>query len=88
MITNLINERGNAVRNQFVIYENGKITFQSYSTTICTIENGKVSVNHTMWCYSRTTAKYLYQFLRANGINVHGNKDVQRLIDNGTFKTF
>lgn len=88
MITNLINERGNAVRNQFVIYENGKITFQSYSTKICTIENGKVSVNRTMWCYSRTTAKYLYQFLRANGINVHGKKDVQKLIDEGTFKTF
>lgn len=88
MVTNFINERGNAVRNQFVIYDNNKITFQSYSTTICTIENGKVSVNRSMWQYSRTTAKYLYQFLRANGWKVYRNKDVQKLIDNGTFKTF
>lgn len=88
LLTNLINERGNAVRNQFVVYDNGKITFQSYSTTICTIENGKVSVNRSMWQYSRTTAKYLYQFLRENGWKVYRNKDVQKLIDDGTFKTF
>ena len=88
MVTNLINERGNAVRNQFVIYENGKITFQSYSTTICTIENGKVSVNRTKWNYSNTTSKYLYPFLRANGWDVKRNKDVQKLIDEGPFKTF
>ena len=88
MVTNLINERGNAVRNQFVIYDNGKITFQSYSTTICVIENGKVSVNLTKWNYSNTTSKYLYQFLRANGWDVKRNKDVQKLIDDGTFKTF
>lgn len=88
LLTNLINERGNAVRNQFVVYDNGKITFQSYSTTICTIENGKVSVNRTMWQYSNTTSKYLYQFLRANGWKVYRNKDVQKLIDEGTFKTF
>ena len=88
MVTNLINERGNAVRNQFVIYDNNGITFQSYQTKICNIANGVVSVNYNMWDYSNTTSKYLYQFLRANGINVQGKKDVQRLIDNGTFKTF
>lgn len=88
MVTNLINERGNAVRNQFVIYDGNGITFQSYSTRIAVIANGKVTINRTMWCYSRTTAKYLYQFLRANGWKVHNCKDVQRLIDNGTFKTF
>jgi hypothetical protein len=88
MVTNLINERGNAVRNQFVIYDENGITFQSYRTTIARIANGVVSLNRTMWDYSNTTAKYLYQFLRANGINVHGKKDVERLIKDGTFKTF
>lgn len=88
MVTNLINERGNAVRNQFVIYDNNGITFQSYQTTICNIASGVVSINHNMWNYSHTTAKYLYQFLRANGINVHNKKDVERLIKDGTFKTF
>ena len=88
MVTNLINERGYSVRNQFVIYDENGITFQSYRTKIATIKNGNVYINRNMWCYSRTTSKYLYQFLRGNGINVHGKKDVQRLIDNGTFKTF
>ena len=89
MVTNLINERGNAVRNQFVIYDNGKITFQSYSTTICTIENGKVSVNRSMWQYSNTTSKYLYQFLRQNGWHeIKGKKDVEQRIKSGEFKIF
>lgn len=90
MVTNFISEAsGNAVRNQFVIYDDNGITFQSYRTKIAVIANGEVSLNATMWCYSKTTSKYLYQFLRQNGWReVQGKKDVERLIADGTFKTF
>lgn len=88
MITNLISERGTSVRNQFVIVDGNSITFQSYCTKICVIENGNVYINRNMWDYSRTTSKYLYQFLRQNNVKVYNKNDVQRLIDNGTFKTF
>lgn len=86
MVTNLINERGNAVRNQFIIYGDNGITFQSYKTKIATIKNGVVTLNATMWDYSYTTSKYLYQFLRANGWQVYSKKDVQQLIDDHTFR--
>ena len=88
MVTNLINERGNAVRNQFVIYENGKITFQSYRTKIAVIASGEVFINYNMFDYSRTTSKYLAQFLRQNGWDIKSKKDIERLIKNGRFKTF
>ena len=48
MVANLINDRGNAVKNQFVITgeENGKkvITFQSYDSRIC--DNGSYKGEH------------------------------------------
>lgn len=88
MVTNLINEKGNAVRNQFVIFDENGVTFQSYRTTIARIANGVVSLNRTMWHYSSTTSKYLYLFLRQNGWDINSKKDVERLIKDGTFKTF
>ena len=72
MITNLINDRGNAVKNQFVITgeENGKkiVTFQSYESRICDIVYNcgmgfDVLVRFGRdWNYSQTTAKHLYSF--------------------------
>ena len=37
MIANLINDRGNAVKNQFVITEGNTIAFQSQSYRVCEI---------------------------------------------------
>ena len=37
MITNLINDRGNAVKNQFIITEGNTTAFQSYNSRICEI---------------------------------------------------
>ena len=90
MVTNLISETsGNAVRNQFIINDNEGLHFQSYRTHIATIASGVVSLNANMWDYSKTTSKYLYQFLRQNGwYEIKGKQDVLRLIKNGTFKTF
>lgn len=89
MVANLISDfSGRAVANQFVIYEPNKVTFQSYNTRICVIEGNNVSLSYNMWDYSRTTLKYLTMFLRQNGWQIKSKKDVEKMIANGTFKTF
>lgn len=55
---------GNAVANQFGIYDGRKRYFQSYGATICLIQvNEKTQLDSKYWDYSRTTTKYLCQFL-------------------------
>ena len=94
MITNLINDRGNAVKNQFVITgeENGKkvVTFQSYNSRICEIVkpcgmgfDALVRFGKD-WNYSQTTAKHLYSFLRQNGLEILASKQaIEKAIDRG-----
>ena len=65
MISNLINNKGNAAANQFVINKNGIVYFQSYESPICRIENNKVTLTSD-WDYSNTTRKHLYIFLEQN----------------------
>ena len=56
---------GNAVANQFEIYDTDKRYFQSYNSVICLIQsNEKTQLDRKYWDYSRTTTKYLCQFLR------------------------
>lgn len=59
---------GREVANQFVISGDSKIIFQSYDSTICVIDHNKEGAEHITlgahWDYSKTTAKYLYQFLK------------------------
>lgn len=55
--------------NQCYFYSDNKIIFQSYDTIVCTVENYE-NGNHPVVTItdgqpqSRTTAKYLNQFLR------------------------
>jgi len=54
--------------NQFYLFSDGKIIFQSYDTIVCTIENFensnepiiKITENQPQ---SKTTAKYLNKFI-------------------------
>lgn len=72
MVSNLINDNGNAARNQFVIIEkNGKVVFQSYSTRVAYKKDDKVFIHpdalgprDTYSPSSVTTRKHLYIFLR------------------------
>ena len=94
MITNLINDRGNAVKNQFVITgeENGKkvITFQSYNSRICDIVYNcgmgfevliRFGRNQN---YSQTTAKHLYSFLRQNNLEILASRQaIEEAIERG-----
>ena len=56
---------GNPVPNQFKIYTKKGVYFQSYETLIAFKPNeGKLKLDKNYWDYSRTTLKYLYNFIR------------------------
>ena len=64
-IQNFLSNSGNAVANQFELYDNdGSVWFQSYSTVIAVKRNnGSVELDERAWDYSRTTGKYRNKFL-------------------------
>ena len=90
MIANLINDRGNAVKNQFIITEGNTIAFQSYSSRVCEIVkpcgmryDALVRFGRD-WNYSQTTAKHLYSFLRQNGLEILASKQaIEEAIERG-----
>nr|DAQ35440.1 MAG TPA: hypothetical protein [Caudoviricetes sp.] len=59
-VQNMLSKKGNKVANQFEIFGNGYIVFQSYSTVIAVIKNRTLYVDKAY--YSRTTSKYLNIF--------------------------
>lgn len=59
-VQNMLSKKGKKMANQFEIYGNGYIVFQSYSTTIAVIKNRTLYVDKVY--YSRTTSKYLNMF--------------------------
>ncbi len=76
-------------KNQFVIYTKEKTVFQSYNSTICVIENEKVTFGKD-WDYSNTTQKHLYLFLKDYCYSIYRKiaqsknkrEDLQKMIDN------
>lgn len=86
MVQNIIGFQGNPVVNQFVISTENAIYFQSYRSVVCRIDRKtKQVVLSSHWDYSTTTSKYLYKFLRDNGIYVERKKDVQSKIKSKEF---
>ena len=86
-VNNLESPRtGNPVANQYEIETDKYYIFQSYNTIIAKKERGflgKVILDANSWNYSRTTLKYLKQFL---GTNI-SSKEIEQRIKNGTYKT-
>ena len=80
MVTNLINDKGNSVRNQFIITEGNTTVFQSYGSRVCEIVKPCGMGFDTLvrfgndWNYSQTTSKHLYNFLRQNGLAMLASK--------------
>jgi len=82
-IENLTSPHGNPMPNQFKIITDDGVYFQSYSTIIAFKPNTpgeRIMLDAEKWDYSRTTGKYLNQFLR------EFKKDTQRKIDDGTYE--
>lgn len=70
-VRNMTSERtGREVSNQFIIEDGGKVYFQSYSTIIAMKQAGKITIDTNAENYSRTTSKYLYQFLNTDRKNL------------------
>ena len=90
MIANLINDKGNAVKNQFIITEGNTTAFQSYDSRICEIVKPCGMGFDALvrfgcdWNYSQTTAKYLYSFLRQSGLKILASKQaIEEAIERG-----
>lgn len=68
-VTNLNSPRtGNPVANQYEIITDDTVYFQSYQTVIARKDGYKLTISDD-WNYSRTTAKYFYQWLGLYGYN-------------------
>lgn len=86
-VSNMTNERGNKVANQFIIIQNtekGVIKFfQSYNSIIVKIvaerDNFKIILDDYYWNCSRTTSKYRSLFLGET------TKETQKKINDGIY---
>jgi len=64
-VENFTNSRGNKVKNQFCIQDNGFIYFQSYDSIIAKkeVQGNNITLDETYWDYSSTTGKFRNLFL-------------------------
>lgn len=64
-VRNIMSNKGNTIANQFIIVndDNNDKFFQSYSSIIVKISDGKIYLDETYWDYSNTTSKYRNLFL-------------------------
>ena len=82
----MINDRGNGAMNQFVIYADSKIIFQSYNSIIAVVDRANKSIElGSDWDYSVTTDKHRNIFFRdyANIPDLASKKDVLDALKNG-----
>lgn len=72
LVTAMTGKTGKAVANQYVInYPDGTRYFQSYQTIVCKItKEGEILINKDAWM-SRTTKKYLAEFLGLNSAQLN-----------------
>jgi len=77
-VQNMQSSRGATVANQFEIFADEGVYFQSYSTVIAfRPRSGKIQLDTEKWDYSKTTSKYRNIFLRMT------TKEVIAKIDSG-----
>jgi len=77
-VQNIVNNNGNTVSNQFIISDGNRDIFQSYKTIIAIWSDNGIILDNDALNYSKTTSKYLYQFLGKD------RKTILNLIKNGT----
>ena len=87
-VSNIVNNRGNIVANQFIIEDDKATFFQSYKSIIVKIERINVGDNTMLtrtildpvyWNYSRTTSKHRSTFLNES------TKETERKIKEGLY---
>ena len=77
----MTSSRGNPVPNQFEIYADNAVYFQSYSSIIakCDTVKAQIYLDPVYWDYSVTTGKYRNQFLGET------KAETQKKIDSGEY---
>lgn len=67
-VSTLRNKRGNTVANHFVIHTNSAEFLQGYQTIVARKDESGIALSE-QWDCSRTTAKYVVQFLGAKNVS-------------------
>lgn len=78
-VSNMTNNKGNKVANQFVIQDGQDTYFKSYDSIIVKRTGGKIVLDERFWDYSVTTGKYRNLFLDET------KKETQAKIDSGEY---
>ena len=64
-VQNMLGITGRPVANQFLIYTDQGVFFQSYRSVIAAkLYDGRILIDRDHWDYSVTTGKYRNEFLR------------------------
>ena len=88
-VSNMISSRGNTVSNQFIIKTDEGNYFQSYKTVIAFVGDNSIILDDNALNYSRTTSKYLYQFLDMKKdeilLKIGEGKIILKNLNNGGF---
>jgi hypothetical protein len=85
-VEQMINDRGNGAMNQFVIYADSKVIFQSYNSIIAVVDRANKSIElGSDWDYSVTTSKHRNIFFRdyANIPDLASRKGILDALKNG-----
>ena len=70
-------------KNQFLIYMDGKVFLQSYDSVVACKSDGEAPILYKDWDYSRTTMKYVNNFL-SGVFNRHmTKKDIDKMAKEG-----
>ncbi len=90
LITSMRSRKGNPVANQFVITEGNKVTFQSYASTIATVDHNKKTISiGEDWDYSKTTDKYRNMFFEGLGFNdISNTTALRKAINKGKYNDY
>jgi hypothetical protein len=75
---NLLNSKGNVFANCIVIESDKGNTLYSYSTKICTVQNGQITYLDT-WYHSLTTQKHLNAFLSLHNLPNISKKELDEM---------
>jgi len=77
-IKQMENKKGQPIANQFLIFRDNGVFFQSYNSLIAYIgNNGEIYLDNDNWDYSKTTAKYRNRFLNMT------TREIKKLIKEG-----
>ena len=73
----MTSNNGNKIANQFIIYQDDQVFFQSYDSMIAMVQDHYIELDVNYWNYSKTTVKYRNKFLNMT------TKEVENAIKNG-----